>query len=316
MVPSCLPVQELWDHVVDQLQWRKKDLKSCSLVCRALVPRAQSYIFCDIYLSFHSGSNVTRLAHLLASSPHLIAYIRHLSLRECEAGTMNSLDGIPWSRLETLTIMRHDMNFTSDRKFADNPPAFEQLYTLVGLPSLRRLNIYGPFWRVPYLFPILDHCTSALERLEFENCNLRASFEPVVTRLAKKPKIRHLRLDQSSVGEVLMDPAFPLDVSSLTYVQLRCQIMPRSELAVILRSRSSIHTLDFLQISGTCFFFVLQRNAHVRQSIWEKKISPPSISASSPPYAASSSISSARNSPEGRSIRTPKCSPASRRITQ
>ncbi|KAJ7481903.1 hypothetical protein FB451DRAFT_1030631, partial [Mycena latifolia] len=78
MLTPSLPVQELWDYILDYLQDSPEDLESCSLVCQSFVPRAQSHLFREIMLTPMQGMAANRLAAILASSPHLISYIRIL----------------------------------------------------------------------------------------------------------------------------------------------------------------------------------------------------------------------------------------------
>ncbi|KAF7353948.1 hypothetical protein MVEN_01081200 [Mycena venus] len=245
MLPAILPVQELWDHIVDQLSQSQEDSRSCSLVCRALVARAQSHAFSYIHIESRVHGN--RFARLLESSPHLIPYIRHLHFKNCGGLSITPLDLIPWSNLDTLTLHRHSFS---------NIPFYrhvlEELYTLVALPSIRRLNFCGRLWHRTELFSIFARCTTALDDIDFGDCSLRSLSASVPADLPAphiyKPKVRRLALDRSVVGEAIRDPACPLDVSSLTYVQSYSSTMPPSHWALILRSRTTIETLDFSRI--------------------------------------------------------------------
>ncbi|KAJ7877545.1 hypothetical protein B0H14DRAFT_3782692 [Mycena olivaceomarginata] len=184
MIPAILPVQELWDQIVDELHQSRKDLEPCTLVCRALVARGQSYTFRYIHLM--DGLRVNRLGRLLTSSPHLIPHIRHLSLRNCGAESFIPLQRIPWSNVETLTLMDPGPGFLGQ---SFDRSAYEALYTLVELPSVWGLNICGPFWDAMELYRIFSHCTPSLQ---FIQCHLNSMPDPLTVQPIQKPKIRRL----------------------------------------------------------------------------------------------------------------------------
>ncbi|KAF8212605.1 hypothetical protein K438DRAFT_1167923 [Mycena galopus ATCC 62051] len=245
MPPAILP-QELWDHIVDQLSQSQQDLRSCSLVCRALVARAQSHAFRG-YILIESRVHGNRFARVLESSPHLIPYIRHLHFKNCGGLSITPLDLIPWSNLDTLTLHRH-----SSQNIPFYPHVLEEMHTLVALPSIRRLKFGGRPWRRTELFSILAHCTTALDDIDFGDCMLSPLSASVAAELPvphiHKLKVRRLALDRSMVGEAIQDSACPLDVSGLTYVQSYLSTMPSSHWALILQSRNTIETLDFSHI--------------------------------------------------------------------
>ncbi|KAJ7643083.1 hypothetical protein DFH06DRAFT_1213684 [Mycena polygramma] len=217
VLPACLPVQEMWDHIIDELR-RLKDWQSCSLVCRSFLARAQSHIFRRISIHkklFQEPDIVAKqLVSILTKSPHIIPYIRILYLGECRPAVVAHLLQISWTHLEDLTVSCLGDPIT----VAD----LEQIYPLVGLPTLRRIAFSGKGWGAEEMFKALSHCTPRLERIEFWNCDPQIgsfqSTELAITGL--NPKIRQLTfMSSDSMAGVLADHSFPIDLSSLTYLR-------------------------------------------------------------------------------------------------
>ncbi|KAJ7660202.1 hypothetical protein DFH06DRAFT_391879 [Mycena polygramma] len=246
MLPACLPVHEMWDHIFDDLcrsQYgcdKEKDLGACSLVCRGFVASAQSRLFRDIrpesfrdYGVDDSAGN--RLANLLTTSPHLIRYTRILDLPKCDKEALLSVNRIPWSHLKTLTLGR----FVIEREV---PPSLRELHKLVRLPTLRHLGIRGD-WKTEHLRSI---STSSLERLDIVHCALKTIPSRPLPAKFQKIRIRQLSLlDSESAGELLADPACPVDLSGLTHLYIRIEPLRPALAAALLRSCSTIHTLHY-----------------------------------------------------------------------
>ncbi|KAJ7150626.1 hypothetical protein C8R46DRAFT_1358161 [Mycena filopes] len=126
------------------------------------------------------------------------------------------------------------------------PPALDEIYTLVGLRSLQHLVFDGRRWSAGQILAIMGHCTPALERLEFRGCDPQFTL-PSSSNAFQRPKIRHLGLHDSSVVGVLADPAFPVDISALTYLQCKTPAMSLALLKLIFPVQSTIKTLEFQQ---------------------------------------------------------------------
>ncbi|KAF7362894.1 hypothetical protein MVEN_00639700 [Mycena venus] len=222
MVTASLSVQELWDHIVDELHQSPQDLRACSLVCRSFVSRAQSHVFSYIRV----GGNVIRLAGLLTSSPHLIPYIRHLYFENCGAESIALLHSVfVGSHVETITLKNHtfyDMPFDHS--------LYEELYPLCGTP--------------------ICSASQRLDHIHFQSCRLFSMPEDLALPQVRRPKIRRLGLTMSEVGKALTDPAFPLDVSALTDIQSQSVTMNSLHWDLILHSRLTIRTLKFIQIEA------------------------------------------------------------------
>ncbi|KAJ7140590.1 hypothetical protein C8R43DRAFT_1131528 [Mycena crocata] len=111
MVSPGLPVQELWEHVIDSVH-SIAELNSCSLVCHAFVARAQSHIFRSIFingplssiLAQHELSN--RLTGLMASSPHLVRYVEAITIVAFDEEVLAAIAGITWPHLKHIGLDR------------------------------------------------------------------------------------------------------------------------------------------------------------------------------------------------------------------
>ncbi|KAJ6487173.1 hypothetical protein C8R47DRAFT_517153 [Mycena vitilis] len=212
MLPSSLPVQEMWDQIIDELNTRT-DLQSCSLTCRAFAARAQSHIFRRIAIrqkrSRDAKTLAKELADIIATSPHLISYIRILYLEGCDQDVLYPLVRIRWSHLEDLTLSSSGQAFD-----------LENICILVQLPSIRSLAIIGEQWETERIHHIFCHCNSRLERVEFWHCNPPpTSFSPSHSG-APAPKIRHLVMVASgAISGVLLEYPLLMDFSELTHIR-------------------------------------------------------------------------------------------------
>ncbi|KAJ7483561.1 hypothetical protein FB451DRAFT_1234978 [Mycena latifolia] len=241
MQTSSLPVQELWDHIIDYVNQSLEDLKSCSLVCQSFVPRAQSHIFRAIVISAKQDA-ANRLAMILSSSTHLIHYTRILYFGSCAPEIISPLTRIPWSRVHTISFSRY-------REASQLPDhTLEEICHLVGIPSLRSLDFHRGLWETDQLLRVFAHCTIGLDRVTFFACGLRiASNSGVAVSPAQRRKIRFLSLKYSPrIPDILVHPACPLDFSVLTALHCVGAMRPATN-TLFLQARL---TISSLHISG------------------------------------------------------------------
>ncbi|KAJ7105715.1 hypothetical protein C8R44DRAFT_942943 [Mycena epipterygia] len=238
MAPSCLPVQELWDHIIDLLRGSPKDLKTCSLVCRSFVARAQSHTFRQILFHDANRELASRVATVLSASPHIISYVRFLFIGRCDTETVSPLAQVPWSNVDSMT-------FTNFTVLTPGGVALECVRELVSLPCLRNLSIHGDKWTAEQLFSVFAHCTRGLERINFYNCVPEPSPAPPIPQEVQRPKIRQLSVVHGvEIGGLLRDPACPLDFSALTEVYF-AKSMSRSVEALLFCARFTIERIHF-----------------------------------------------------------------------
>ncbi|KAJ7239837.1 hypothetical protein C8J57DRAFT_1245654 [Mycena rebaudengoi] len=212
ILPAGLPVQELWDLIIDEIL-SKKDLQSCSLVCRAFVARAQFPLFCFIYIwrttHQHTVVRAIELASLLATSPHIIPHIRRLTLGACDPDVLSPLVQIPWTHLESIRVGLR----------VSSAVDLHRIPNLVCLRSLREVVFRGGQWKTEDTAKILSHCTQYLARVEFFECGRAAAGVPLVSQ-CRTPKIRRLYFKDSAMPGTLIDYPLPWDLSALTHVRV------------------------------------------------------------------------------------------------
>ncbi|KAJ6548214.1 hypothetical protein DFH09DRAFT_629737 [Mycena vulgaris] len=237
MLPSSLPVQELWDHIIDQVV-SEADLASFSLVSRSFVSRAQSHIFRAIILGPEQGIAVNRLAGILSSSTHLIQYICFFYLGSCDAELLSPLARLTWSHVHTMTF--------SHSGEPSQPSAFEEIHLLVATPSLRNLTIHGEGWQTEQLVQLFAHCTEGLDRINFFGISSTLAPCPSVTiPPAPCPQIHQLSLMYAhTIPDILANPACGLDFSALTRVLCLRSMGPALQ-SILLQARLTIDSLHF-----------------------------------------------------------------------
>ncbi|KAJ7611081.1 hypothetical protein DFH06DRAFT_1147894 [Mycena polygramma] len=243
ILPACLPVQEMWDAIIDQLH-STKDIQSCSLTCRSLVARAQSRIFRSISIYTKGPKTAETVASELVSiideSEHLLAQIRRLSLGDCKLAVVAHLRQLPWSRLEDLTLTYREYSGLIDDTDLD------EIYHLVSLPCLLQLTLKGD-WKTEAMYKIFIHCTPRLERVRFIDCchSISPLHLPASDVSAPKPKIRHLiSIDSEIFGVLAADPSFPLDFSTLTHIRCSGSASSTALAVFAFRHRTTIESLD------------------------------------------------------------------------
>ncbi|KAJ7114892.1 hypothetical protein C8R44DRAFT_740239 [Mycena epipterygia] len=227
---SRLPVQELVDAILDYLHDSRQDLTACSLVSHSFVHRAQSHLFRSIALDVdeehRAGMSMSlvekaqRLADILATSPHLVVHIRTLS------STTRALLPLAQVRLTNL----HTASFRAD---SDHPMSYlsleasmrEIIESFVANSAMRSLTLEA-FWAQRDIWRILASCNPNLTTITFIQFRTRggdasASDFPRPKGSAR-PRITHLGLSYATcAGEMLCDPASPLDLSALACVSVR-----------------------------------------------------------------------------------------------
>jgi hypothetical protein len=70
------PAQEVWDHILGQLQDDHPALRACAVVCRAWKDHSQYYIFHDLTVHIFHGSRLMRLIDILKANERLRSHVR------------------------------------------------------------------------------------------------------------------------------------------------------------------------------------------------------------------------------------------------
>ncbi|KAF7345806.1 hypothetical protein MVEN_01601700 [Mycena venus] len=196
ILPAGLPIQELWDLIIDEIL-SKKDLQSCSLVCRAFVMRAQFLLFRLIYIwrttHQHTVARAIELASLLTASPHT------------SSGTFVALLLGPATQTFGLRV--------------SSAVDLHRIPDLVCLGSLREVVFRGWQWKTEDISNILSHCNQHLARVEFFESGRAAAAVPLLSQ-RRTPKIHRLYFRDSAMPGALIDCPLPWDLSALTHVRV------------------------------------------------------------------------------------------------
>ncbi|KAJ7643073.1 hypothetical protein DFH06DRAFT_601747 [Mycena polygramma] len=217
ILPACLPVQEVWDYIIDHLQHSKQDLRSCSVTCWSFVPRTQAHLFRSISICTKgpktAESAATELVSITHKHPHLLAYIRRLSVVSSSQTILAHLCRLAWSRLEDLTLT-----------YREHSGAEAMYEFLTRSPRLEVVRIISVDPHLTPLHPPFD-VTSA------------------VSSPRGKPR-RLILIDSDAMFGVLSHPSFPLDFSALTHIHCPGCTSSTELAAFVFRHRSMIESLD------------------------------------------------------------------------
>ncbi|KAK6981552.1 hypothetical protein R3P38DRAFT_3113632 [Favolaschia claudopus] len=174
-----LPLPELWDaiisHVLDPYEIvPRKDLKAISLVCSSFCAPAQKALFENVLIhdscpreTLDNGEEryitkelaivkAIRFTDLLKESPHLLRYIRYLSIGTDDPECFRIVAAIPWSQLRNLEF-RHLSVATLER-------CPDGVARLLGITSIRTLTIQGCGDRVDFE-AVFSYCSPSIEQL-------------------------------------------------------------------------------------------------------------------------------------------------------
>ncbi|KAJ7062692.1 hypothetical protein C8F01DRAFT_1134955 [Mycena amicta] len=180
--------QELWDTIVDEVYFPslptipKRDLAACALASRLLLPRAHTHLFNCIHLKWISpprgepeavplfDRRVERLRALIQSPTHTDVFsLVHTLVIETTQPALSLVSSTPVvSQLTKLTTL-------GLRTILPHRHVLEDIYALVGLPSLTELSL-GLTSKCGglHLAHILARCTRNLRVLELSGSLLHA----------------------------------------------------------------------------------------------------------------------------------------------
>nr|GAT46951.1 predicted protein [Mycena chlorophos] len=215
MALFALPVQELWDRIIDHLNDSPSSLCACARTCRAFTWRAQSHIFRAIRAPVEPLdcgefdekralelqrrlARFRRLSRTLLRSPNaafLVSRVRALQIHASSPEITDILAKVPWTNVRTLHL----------KNISHVPPAVEAVRALVSIPSLEDLELrFAPTtfggYRVPEtdLAAILVAISPNVRILRLGLCN-PYSYGPVrlLSSLTLPPSIQTFILDHS-----------------------------------------------------------------------------------------------------------------------
>ncbi|KAJ7143843.1 hypothetical protein C8R44DRAFT_864865 [Mycena epipterygia] len=258
---NALLAQELWDEVVDCVSCDSEyqDIKACSLVSRALAYRAQAHLFRDIgfrrpassfhdrYIQYDPAAASRRLRCVLNSSPHLVQFIRSITI-PLSLDILAEVSDMGLSHVQKICI--HENGPTPPLHDAAIAAAMDRLQALVGMPAVREVEISCDYYspsisrRLSQLFknpsPTLAalHISFARFRQSPKSPDVPCSDELNFDRIS----ITELRLrDSGPVGSWLVRPDCPFSFSHLAAADITYSMSP--ELGQILSGAQALKSL-------------------------------------------------------------------------
>ncbi|KAK7028725.1 hypothetical protein R3P38DRAFT_2937928, partial [Favolaschia claudopus] len=156
-----LEIPELLDHCIGFLAAiSPRDLVSASLVAHSWLDIAQPYLYraphvlCNIC---YNDDVLTKFCTTLTISPHLVHYVRSLTLLEgnVSSAAMGRISNLGFRRLESLSLSIQNSRF------------FQKVTPLLMLTSLRRIKLdLHP--RFPFVLHVLASLPPTIEHLDLQ----------------------------------------------------------------------------------------------------------------------------------------------------
>ncbi|KAJ7023363.1 hypothetical protein C8F04DRAFT_182614 [Mycena alexandri] len=212
-------IQDVWDQIISCLEDSQPDLRSCALVSRSWTARAQYHLFRRVlipgpdFLNLETVHNPCgRLGQILSGSPHLIPFIRILDV-PFTTEVLAQVCAMGLTHLEFIAFALGHSNTTDSTP----APIFDYAQHLIALPSIQKLGFSAarvqPGYNLTGMTRIFCDLSLRLEHLRFSGfyCGIP---ETPSARL-RRPRIKVLQLDSSSLGEYFIHPHCPFDLTQL-----------------------------------------------------------------------------------------------------
>ncbi|KAJ7646247.1 hypothetical protein DFH06DRAFT_1476402 [Mycena polygramma] len=242
MAPHALQIQEICDNICHFLleSGCPADLCACALVSPTFTSSAQRQFFRGITLISVLHSNVARAARSLCSvlleSPHLIRFIRDLSI-EVNSDVIASLPGgVQLTHLETFGLTNLSMGGT--RSYVTQAASF------ITLPSVRHVELDSIICDTASLCALFQQRTAALTSISLFYVRITDLPPPATVPSSKGVRLSMNRLNIFAETDPtwLLHPLCPLAFSALEHLRVNSRIAP-GIIGVMSAARSSLHTL-------------------------------------------------------------------------
>ncbi|KAJ7857560.1 hypothetical protein B0H13DRAFT_1158878 [Mycena leptocephala] len=236
--------QELVDAIVCKID-DNPSLKACALAGRMFCERSQRIILQSLTLR-SPHSNFGRVHALLEESPHIAAYITHLTIRlrwDTPAADIQSLQQILGKLENVRRCTIGGMSFLFSLGYYHSPTFQSVLLDFLAHQPLREL--YVQFTNAPPAI-ILRLFTIAPPMLFFSSVGVKAESEdPMLGAQKNAPKIDHLVLGQSTrkVHQLLTRP----QLESYTQGLRRLSIFPHHDPSnkLLFRTAETLQYINF-----------------------------------------------------------------------
>ncbi|KAF7352098.1 hypothetical protein MVEN_01172600 [Mycena venus] len=247
MLPA-LEVQEICDYICDFLHESPADLRACSLTWPLFTSSAQYHLFHTIDLAtttpgqtLDPTTRTIRLCAILAESPYLIRFIRHLNV-SLKQDVLAPLAQVHLTHVEAIVLV-------GDDGYLSNPP-ISLAARLIEIFSVRRLRLVSmTFQKIDGLCTLFRHQrTTPFHQIVLDNVHVfdLASTGPIAEGVGSPQhvgmKVFEIFEDRMRDPSWLVHPLCPFDFSALSKSSIWCGTPPG--IITLMRSaRSSLHTL-------------------------------------------------------------------------
>ncbi|KAJ7654369.1 hypothetical protein B0H17DRAFT_1214352 [Mycena rosella] len=251
-IPPGLPVQEIWDEILDLLA-RARDLKACALASHAFTPRAQSHLFHGIILAqMMSPLATTTVQPAAVYSRFLTARLTSRDTSDVSAFRFPLISSVAW-----VACGCHDPSFTT----------LDLAHDLIALPSVRSVHINVQRWPFEKAGPgsasrvmvrLFQNSTSHITNLKVTSLGLGESHVPEdpvapelgITTPPNRAAIKSLRIESSpEIGQYLVHPGCLFNLSQLEDTQVS-RSLTLAITQVLERARLTIKRLEYDLKSG------------------------------------------------------------------
>ncbi|KAJ7856032.1 hypothetical protein B0H13DRAFT_1902818 [Mycena leptocephala] len=232
MTFPALEVQEICDYICDFLHESPADLRAISLVSLVFTSSAQHHLFHVMDLTSggwytSQATRATRMCRILHNSPHLIRFIRRLSINFEQDGLVQ-LAQVHLTHVETIVL-------GTSRTQCPPKSALSLAAPLIAAPS-----------DLDSLCTLFHQRTSFFDQISLDNVDVVDRTPAILiaegSRTLQKIMVKGFEIQQSRDSGWLVHPLCPFDLSTLIDISIWCATSP-GIITIMDSARSSLHSL-------------------------------------------------------------------------
>lgn len=244
MTFPALEVQEICDYICDFLHESPADLRAIALVSLVFTSSAQHHLFHVMDLTSggwytSQATRATRMCRILHNSPHLIRFIRRLSINFEQDGLVQ-LAQVHLTHVETIVL-------GTSRTQCPPKSALSLAAPLIAAPSVRSIQLLSiVFQDLDSLCILFHQRTSFFDQISLDNVDVVDRTPAILiaegSRTLQKIMVKGFEIQQSRDPGWLVHPLCPFDLSTLTDIGIWCATSP-GIITIMDSARSSLHSL-------------------------------------------------------------------------
>ncbi|KAJ7032184.1 hypothetical protein C8F04DRAFT_1108094 [Mycena alexandri] len=238
-----LDIVEVLEQIVAFLYDDPPTLRACALTSRLLVAAAQLHLFYTINFDLVSpqAASPLHIQTTLAQNPRLAQHIRRIHFLIDDSAQIAK---IPLPRLEHITLR---LGIQSD----DPAPVTA---AIIGLPSVRSVEVCGVVRGPGALALIFSACTPNLQEVAFRRCSesyLRHGLPREIRQSVRTQLTRLVLFRTVTIPPLLLDGGCPFDLSRLVSVDAHLTAFGVKNLLEHTRLSISMENIEYVDL--TCF---------------------------------------------------------------